>query len=47
MKHILCYGDSNTWGYDPVSGVVSLKTHAGPVYYAARLAPNTRSSKKG
>lgn len=20
MKHILCYGDSNTWGYDPVSG---------------------------
>jgi lysophospholipase L1-like esterase len=20
MKRILCYGDSNTWGYDPVSG---------------------------
>jgi len=19
MKHILCYGDSNTWGYDPVT----------------------------
>jgi lysophospholipase L1-like esterase len=19
MKRILCYGDSNTWGYDPVS----------------------------
>ena len=21
MRTILCYGDSNTWGYDPVSGV--------------------------
>lgn len=20
MKTILCYGDSNTWGYDPVTG---------------------------
>lgn len=20
MKHILCYGDSNTWGYNPVNG---------------------------
>lgn len=20
MKHILCYGDSNTWGYDPETG---------------------------
>ena len=20
MKHVLCYGDLNTWGYDPVSG---------------------------
>jgi lysophospholipase L1-like esterase len=19
MKRILCYGDSNTWGYDPVT----------------------------
>ena len=20
MKNILCFGDSNTWGYDPVTG---------------------------
>ena len=21
MRHILCYGDSNTWGYTPGTGV--------------------------
>ena len=21
MKHVLCYGDSNTWGFTPVTGV--------------------------
>lgn len=25
MKRILCYGDSNTWGYDPVNSLEDLK----------------------
>ena len=28
MKRILCYGDSNTWGYDPVNSLEDLNQYA-------------------
>jgi lysophospholipase L1-like esterase len=30
MKNILCFGDSNTWGYTPISGVRYLKNERWP-----------------
>ena len=35
MKNILCFGDSNTWGYDPVTG----SRYAYDVRWAGDTAP--------
>lgn len=33
MTTILCYGDSNTYGYNPVNGLRYQKVYVGQVYY--------------
>ena len=41
MQEILCFGDSNTWGYDPVTGGDSRAMSAGP---ACCRPPSARAS---
>ena len=47
MKRVLCYGDSNTWGYDPGTG----KRYAPDVRWtgvlANRLGPDYQVLEEG
>ena len=43
MTTILCYGDSNTYGYNPVNGLRYPKDVRGQVYYKSCLVNNMQS----
>ncbi|MEK0445981.1 MAG: hypothetical protein RLZZ399_1302 [Verrucomicrobiota bacterium] len=53
MKNILCFGDSNTWGYDPVAstGAPFPARHAAPIRWTgvlqSRLGPGYRVLEEG
>lgn len=40
MKTIVCFGDSNTWGYDPAAGGRHTREHRWPLVLAASLGPD-------
>ncbi|MCF7915341.1 MAG: SGNH/GDSL hydrolase family protein [Spirochaetaceae bacterium] len=47
MKQILCYGDSNTWGYTPVTGIRYSEDTRWPGVLASLLGPNYRIIEEG
>ena len=47
MTRILCYGDSNTWGYTPVTGIRYSEDIRWPGVLASLLGPNYRIIEEG
>ena len=47
MKHLLCFGDSNTWGYVPASGDRFPLRDRWPGVLQARLGPGYRVIEEG